>query len=69
MSTVGFDRLIVGREVVQRTDARCIECKQPFKFGAGGNVFTREGMAEVRISGMCESCFDGLFDDDEGEPA
>lgn len=68
MSLVGPDRLIVGRSLVAKEDARCIDCQQPFKFGAGGNVFTREGMAETRISGMCEVCFDRLFDDD-GEPA
>ncbi len=67
MSLLGPGRLIVDRSVVDRAEAKCIECQQPFKFGPDGNVFTKDGAAEVRISGMCEKCFDGLFNgmDDE----
>lgn len=43
----------------------CIECQQPFKFGV--NVFTKEGLAETRITGMCEKCFDALFEEDDDE--
>lgn len=39
----------------------CIECGEPF---SSKNVFTPEGWAETRISGMCESCFDNLFKED-----
>lgn len=41
----------------------CIHCGQPFKYG--NNVFTQDGWKEISISGMCESCFDGLFEDEE----
>lgn len=43
----------------------CIECQQPFKFGT--NVFTKEGLAETRISGMCEKCCDALFEEDDDD--
>jgi hypothetical protein len=65
MSLLGPDRVIVGRSVVPRDEAKCIQCRDPFKFGV--NVFTREGAAEVRISGMCERCFDALFDEDDDQ--
>ena len=56
---------IVGRSDTGGEPSTCLHCKQPFNYGV--NVFTREGMKEISISGMCESCFDGLFDDDEEE--
>jgi len=56
---------IVGRSDTGGKPSTCLLCKQPFKYGV--NVFTREGMKEIAISGMCESCFDGLFEDDEEE--
>ena len=40
---------------------RCINCKQPF---TTANVFTSQGAKETQISGMCEKCFDALFQDD-----
>ena len=52
----------VARKQVKSSEARCICCKEPF---SRDNVFTREGMAEIAISGMCEKCFDGLFDEEE----
>lgn len=55
----------VGRREVLSTEARCIRCGEPF---SNKNVFTREGLAEIAISGMCEVCFDGLFDEDDDEP-
>lgn len=39
----------------------CIQCAQPF---TDANVFTKDGWLETQISGMCESCFDGLFDEE-----
>lgn len=57
------DRVIVGGVEVDRKDAKCIDCEQPFKFGV--NVFTREGQKEIAISGLCEKCFDSLFEDEE----
>lgn len=71
MSRVGVDNLIVGRVIVGRHEARCCTCGQPFKFGRlgdpGVNVYSRDGMLEVGISGMCETCFDGLYGDDDEE--
>lgn len=40
----------------------CIECRQLF---TSKNVFTREGAKETQLSGMCECCFDELFEDSE----
>jgi len=57
------EQRLVGRQWVDKDDARCIDCKQPFKFGV--NIFTKEGAAEVRISGICEKCFDSYFEDDD----
>jgi hypothetical protein len=65
MSLLGPDRMLVGRTVVDRAEAKCIDCAQPFKYGV--NVFTRDGLREVGISGMCEKCFDALFDDEDDE--
>ena len=56
---------IVGRSDTGEKPSTCLHCGHPFKYGF--NVFTREGMKEISITGMCESCFDGLFQDDEEE--
>lgn len=61
---------IVGRsETDPNKKPTCINCGQPFKGGNKGepgvNVYSRDGMREVAISGMCETCFDGLFEDEE----
>ncbi len=53
------DYVIVARKQVKSSEARCICCKEPF---TTDNVFTKEGMAEIAISGTCEKCFDGLFE-------
>lgn len=50
----------VGRQPVLSSEARCIHCGEPF---SSKNVFTREGLAEIAISGICEKCFDGLFEE------
>lgn len=42
------------------TYTACITCKEPF---SKANVFTVEGYMECDISGMCEICFDRLFED------
>lgn len=56
------ENVIVGRSEVKVSEARCISCGEPF---SNKNVFTREGLAEIKISGMCEVCFDELFDLEE----
>lgn len=45
-------------------DGHCIRCKEPFTHS---NVFTSAGWRETKISKMCESCFDAIFEgiDDE----
>jgi hypothetical protein len=55
--------ILVGRQYVPADEAKCIQCRQPFKYGV--NVFTKEGHAETKISGMCEKCFDKLFKDED----
>ncbi len=39
----------------------CIECKEP----ALEKCYSEDGRKEVRISGMCEKCFDELLDEDD----
>lgn len=39
----------------------CVECKQPFVWKV--NVFTMDGAAETKISGLCEKCFDAMFEE------
>jgi len=39
----------------------CISCKEP----ALKNCYSEAGIREVHISGMCEKCFDALFEDEE----
>lgn len=43
---------------------QCVLCNKPF---SDLNVFTHNGWIETQITGMCETCFDGLFPD-EDEP-
>lgn len=38
--------------------SRCVDCEQPF---TKHNVFTPAGWRETQISGMCEECWDELF--------
>lgn len=40
----------------------CVFCRQPF---TGDNVLTRAGWKETQISGICESCFDQMFKDED----
>lgn len=42
----------------------CVCCKEEF---SKENVFTQEGAVETQISGLCEKCFDGIFEEDEEE--
>lgn len=56
---------IVGRVDTPAAQAKCIACCQPFKFGT--NVFTKDGLAETRISGLCESCFDACTQENDDE--
>jgi hypothetical protein len=71
MSLLGPDRMLAGREVVDRKQATCINCHQPFKFGKRGdpgvNVYSNDGWREVGISGMCEMCFDEVTADPDEE--
>lgn len=55
-------RFVGGSEVPHGVVPTCIQCRDPFRFGV--NVLTNAGYREVQISGLCEKCFDGLF---EGE--
>lgn len=49
----------------------CISCHKPFVFGPKGdpdvNVYSLDGKREVRISGMCELCFDEVTKDPDDE--
>jgi len=43
-------------------DGSCVVCKQPF---TQENVFTEAGWKEVKISQMCEKCWDETFKEQE----
>jgi len=38
----------------------CVQCAEPF---SNKNVKTDAGWRETKLSGMCEICYDKLFDD------
>lgn len=40
----------------------CCQCDKPF---GNANVKSSLGWAETQISGMCEVCFDNLFEEEE----
>jgi hypothetical protein len=46
----------------------CIVCKKAIRCGASetgeGAIYSHAGIKEYRISGMCEHCFDKLFDEE-----
>lgn len=39
----------------------CISCHESV---GPTNIYSRAGAAEYRISGLCERCFDAMFDDE-----
>lgn len=41
----------------------CVICREPFLMDV--NVFTPEGVKECALSGMCETCFDKTFQEEE----
>lgn len=50
-------------QLIERRQTRylgCLTCKQPFSVD---NVKTSAGWKETQISGMCEVCYDELFQD------
>ena len=38
----------------------CVDCKQP----AVKNCYSQAGLKEYRITGLCEKCFDKIFEED-----
>ena len=42
-----------------REKGLCISCKEP----AVANCYSAEGKREYKISGLCEKCYDDLFND------
>lgn len=45
-----------------QTFTKCVTCERPF---TNDNVKTAAGWRETQITGICEECFDSLFEDDE----
>ena len=39
---------------------QCVSCLDPF---SPNNTRTKAGWSETQISGMCEDCFDNLFEE------
>ncbi len=54
-----FDR--EKREAISR--GKCTTCKRD----ASQHIYSAAGQREYRISGMCEECFDEMFQDDGDE--
>ena len=54
VAAFGFPR----SEAIQ--DGICVRCQWP----VAGRCHSPEGLAESKISGMCEVCFDALFEDE-----
>lgn len=52
--------LLEGRERVRYT--ACVTCRKRF---SPANTRTSLAWAETQISGMCETCFDELFKEEE----
>jgi hypothetical protein len=51
-----------GQTIQEANDAgKCISCKQD----ALPKCYSEEGRREFYISGMCEHCFDEMFEEDE----
>lgn len=48
-----------GFNLDNAAEGRCIKCGEPF---SDENTHTAAGWKETHITGMCEDCFDGLFD-------
>ncbi len=48
----------------QMTYTKCFNCGEPFD---DGNTYTQLGWIETQISGICECCFDSLFEPEEEE--
>lgn len=44
----------------KQIDGHCRRCKQPF---TPDTVFTSAGWREATISGLCEKCFDEMFEE------
>lgn len=45
-----------------KAERRCIQCGEKF---SETNVYTKEGALETQISGICERCFDEIFEGEE----
>uniref|UniRef100_A0A6M3KYN1 Uncharacterized protein n=1 Tax=viral metagenome TaxID=1070528 RepID=A0A6M3KYN1_9ZZZZ len=62
----GFkDRLAIdlyGQTTAQATQTDlCIQCKEP----ALDKCYSDAGRSEYRISGLCEQCFDNIFEEED----
>jgi hypothetical protein len=54
---------LLPEEMKQRLAAGvCIDCGHPF---TDANVHSDAGWREVKLSNICEDCFDALFAEDE----
>jgi hypothetical protein len=53
---------VYGQTIQEANDAKtCINCKQP----ALSKCHTEAGTREFYISGLCEECFDAMFEEEE----
>ena len=50
--------MLAGFNLDNAAQGRCIKCGEDF---SDKNTHTVAGWKETRISGMCEDCFDELF--------
>lgn len=63
--TEGFG---MTRQEAQKQEI-CVQCKKPIHYpgiaGDQGAIYTEAGLREYRMSAMCESCFDSMFEEEE----
>lgn len=63
----------LAQRAVEANSRKCSFCATPVFLAYDtearikGHIYSDEGKSEINITGICEYCFDELFDD-EGEP-
>ena len=60
--TLAEEAGLLSKEEAHKTGV-CVQCRQP----ALPKCYSDAGRREYNISGMCEQCFDSLFEEKEDE--
>jgi hypothetical protein len=57
-----YEEFLAMTEEDRPLKMHCLDCSQAF---TTANVKSAAGWQETQISGICETCFDGLFEEGE----